>query len=203
MRLHTGLLLLALAVTAQAQPGLYKWMDESGRVQYSDHPPIQPPRSGTAELSHQGMVRQPAETPEARKAREAAAAARKAEEERLRLEARQDKVLLESYRTEADLRRERERQIGTVQSGINALQLRREALARRLADYERDAAGFRRQNKAVPPALDTNRRIAAQEQRDLDQQLMQRQQEAVQLRSRMEADLARYRQLRPQPSVSP
>ena len=43
---------------------LYKWVDENGKIQYSDAPPAMPQKKGVAEMSRQGIITRQAESDE-------------------------------------------------------------------------------------------------------------------------------------------
>ena len=109
--------LLALAVPmaalgqqrdADAEKRLFRWVDESGKVHYSDALPPEAVNKARAELSAAtGLIRAEigrALSPEERRALEAEAAA--SEEARIRLEnlRRAEEAKVSSFRTEEDLR---------------------------------------------------------------------------------------------------
>ena len=141
--------ILALTVGA-AHGALYKWVDENGRVQYSDRPPAGD--HGGVELSNRGIVVKKLEgglTPEQKKAKEAEAARAKAERAKAEEQHRQDTALLQSFSNaeEIDLRRDREVQ------GLNAtianLRSQEKRVSERLADDRTRAENLQKRNEPV------------------------------------------------------
>ena len=112
-------LLLAAAPVAPAKT--YKWVDENGKVHYSDRVPPEQAKRAREELSSQGVsvkkveaAKTPEEIAVAKAAAEAEALAkRKAEEER-----RANLALVNSYATESDLIRNYEQNLELIEQQI-------------------------------------------------------------------------------------
>lgn len=189
-----GLLLALLPLTALAGGALYKWVDESGKVHYSDAPPLQTPR-GLVELNRQGNVTHSVETPQERTAREAREAASQAEAARQRYQARYDKGLVESYQSADELRSERERQLAVQQSILNGLLADRKTLQQNIAQQTRQIEALQKGGKPPQPTLTANLGVLRQQAANLDAAISSRQSEIASQTKKMQADLERYRQL--------
>ncbi|TCP15240.1 uncharacterized protein DUF4124 [Crenobacter luteus] len=163
------LAVLLACAPALASATLFKWVDEQGRVHYSDRPPLQAPQQGVSELDRQGRVKREAESAAQQRAREADEAARRAAEAQVREAARRDRALLESYRGPADVERERDRRLAENRVALQGLLAEREALAAKSAG---DAA------------------LAA-----IDARIARQRAEAARIRARADADIQRLRLL--------
>ena len=113
------------ATTGHAQ--LYKWVDENGRVQYSDSIPPGSTDRARKELRSDGTVKQ--STERAATAEEKRLAALKATEDAKLKQAqdereRKDKALLMTYPTLLDYDRVRDRALGAIAAEIRVLQER-------------------------------------------------------------------------------
>lgn len=123
----TCTLFAALAGGSTSHAQLYKWVDENGKVQYTDTIPPGSTDRARKELRSDGTVR--LSTDRAATAEEKRLAAIKAvEDAKLRVVAderdRKDKALLNTYSSLADFDRVRDRALGTVASDIVMLQER-------------------------------------------------------------------------------
>lgn len=91
-----------------AEKKLYRWVDSSGKVHYTDALPPDVVNQARAELSAStGLVRQQIEralTPEERRAAEAAAASAAEAQARIENSRRSEEAKVSSFRTEEDLR---------------------------------------------------------------------------------------------------
>lgn len=195
MKPLAGLALLILGTAAYAG-GLYKWVDESGKVHYSDSPPLQSQQQGVAELSKQGAVTKPAESPAARQAREAAEAAQKQRDAQQLENTRRDNALVESYANLQQLQAERAKQQAVLQSALDALQLRSRGLTLQIQGIQQDIAQSRRNKQAPPQNSQRNLNVLQAEQAELARQISAKQQELAAFRQKTQNDLNRYRQLR-------
>ncbi len=126
--LLTALTLATTATLAQAQ--LYKWVDENGRVQYSDSVPPTATDRARKELRTDGTVKGSVEralTPEEKRAAALRAAEEAKAQEAQREQERKDRALMATYPTLLDHDRARGRALATLDTDIAAL-AEREAL---------------------------------------------------------------------------
>ena len=203
-RLLLGAVALVLAAGGAAadEQRLYRWVDDQGRVHYSDTVP--PDQAGqrrqikTTEGATVGTV----EPPPSREQLEAEAARRQAEEQaearREAVERRRrehDRMLLMTFTSVEEMQTARderlgaiESQIALVQSRIDKLQQRREQLRQEAASLERtgggDPAEIYRELEQIERSIRQNR-AAIEDKRDTQ----------ARIRLRFSQDIERFREL--------
>ncbi|KUM05287.1 DUF4124 domain-containing protein [Chromobacterium subtsugae] len=190
-----GLFTLLSCAAAFAGGALYKWVDDAGRVHYSDSPPLQSQSGGVAELNKQGSVRKPAESDAQRKAREASAAAALLLQQRQQDAARHDQALIQSYPSLADLKADRERQLSVLQSAYHALELRAQGLLLQQRDLQKDLDLSAKLRQPPHPSTTHNLQALRHEQLDLDALIRAKRGELDAFRRKMQQDIQRYQQL--------
>lgn len=128
---------LLTAGTCEAQ--LYKWVDENGKVQYSDTIPPAANDRARKELRADGTLKRETEraatVEEKRLAAQRAAEEAKAREARLEQE-RKDKALLSTYADLKDFDRVRDRALGNLEAEIRYLTEREAILAKIVAGQQ-------------------------------------------------------------------
>jgi hypothetical protein len=134
----------ACASTGFAQTKLYKWVDSSGKVHYTDKLPTESAGRASEELNKQGTVmrkREAAMSAEQRAELEQERK-RKAEEDAVAKEQRRkDLALLNTYSTERDIEEARARALKANEEAIKEAE-RRLAEARKRGDKLRGEAEF-------------------------------------------------------------
>lgn len=194
----SGLVLACLLAAAPpGQAATYRYVDERGRVIYSDTMPPQQAGRGHQELDKQGrVVREVGRTvltPEEK--RQAEATRRQAEQARQqRLEQeRRDKALLSSYTSEAEIDLVRERAMELEQLRISSLQTQMNYASEKLAHANAEIA----KRPANPPRTALQIRDEAQsELARIGERLAQAQANLEEIRAKYDADKVRYRELK-------
>lgn len=129
----------ALLVAAPGEAQLYKWVDENGKVQYSDTIPPAANDRARKELRADGTLKRETEraatAEEKRLAAQRAADEAKAREARLEQE-RKDKALLSTYTDLKDFDRVRDRALGNLETEIRNLTEREAILAKIVAGQQ-------------------------------------------------------------------
>lgn len=191
-------LLLAVLLHPANAAKLYRWVDENGKVHYSDQVPPEHARQGRDELNEQGITVDSVESAPSPEQMEAARAqARKEAEERKELEEqrRRDRLLLNSYTSVADIERAREKEIAAVQSTVDMTRAAQESQRRQIAKLVHRAAELERSGNPVPDELlaDMERvRGKIQERTDY---IEGKRAEQARIYADFEQDLERYREL--------
>ncbi|QDQ27226.1 DUF4124 domain-containing protein [Chitinimonas arctica] len=192
-------LLLTTPLAAQAGERLYKWVDENGKLQYSDKPPMQQTQKGVSELNKQGLTIRQTEgllTPEQRIAREAELAKQR-EEAKTALDARRrDKALINSFTKTSEIDAIRDRNIEQLAAGIQSDQQRIEAINKRLAVYQRQVDKLTLAKRPISDDLKANIAERTGELAKINEHMQQQQQNIEQVRARAEADKKRLIELR-------
>jgi hypothetical protein len=204
--------LILLSCLVQALPAgadkLYKWVDASGKVQYSDKPPPSAEaQRGVAELNQRGMVIRQSEgvlSPEEKARRDAELARQQAEARERAEQRRRDISLVNTFASTAEIDALRDRNIEQIQAAIQADDQRLEAAERRKAALQKQVDSFILRKKALPPDLQRQVDEAESERTRLAEQVQRRHHEIAQLRERAEADKRRLIELKgPSVNVSP
>lgn len=196
MTKHLPVLLTLLSCSAAMADGtLYKWVDDTGKVHYSDAAPLQNQKQGVAELNRQGVVRKQAESEQARRLREASEAQHKLEQQHQLDSARYDKSLLESYRNINELKADREQQLSILQASLEAQYSRLKSLNLQLRDMLKEQDLNQKQQRPVPAGLQHNIQVIQQEQKGLGALIATKQAEYNHVRQKMQEDMVRYQQI--------
>ncbi len=148
------LLAAGVAVATSALAETYRWIDDKGRVQYTDRLPPEAVSRGMTELSKQGMTRKvtdPVLTPEQRRAQEERDEQKRRNDRVLAEKRNQELALLSSYSTENDIDLARRRNLALVGAGIISAEARIKALKRRRTYLEREKLFY--EKKPFPEKL--------------------------------------------------
>ena len=195
------LALLVLAALILFSPTVrattYKWVDDQGKVHYTDKIPPEAVNKGSIELNKQGVPikkTDPALTPEQRRAREV-------EEERTRQAAkirdeiqRKDRALLQTYTSESEIELSKKRALGTIDGQIQSAQGYIASLNKRKQEISARVTALG--NGPQPPSLEremTNVNEELEKQADL---IAAKRKEIVVVTARYDADKQRWRELR-------
>ena len=198
---HIGYLLLLPALLAggpaQAER-MFKWVDEEGKIHYSDRVPPQHSKRERREYDESGRTVKVYER--ARTAEEKAEAARLAAiEEKKKKEAERravhDRSLLATYSSEQDMLMARDGKLASVDALIQLTQSRIESTETRLREYAAEAAEFERSGKPVPPVLQDQIKTARDLITENREFMRQKEVERDGIDTQFAADIARYREL--------
>ena len=199
-RIVLPLLACGFAVVATlAQAETYKWIDEKGRVQYTDHLPAEAARRGNVELNKQGMpkkITEAAPTPEQRRIIEEKQAQQEQADKILARQRNQENALLSSYTSENDIDLARRRNLALVGASILSAVARIRALQRRAAALEKEKLFY--EQKPVPEKL---RRELASVTAEIPKQyalIAQKNEDALSVNSRYEEQKLKFRELKAQ-----
>lgn len=203
-----AMLLLATLLCALAMPAsagkLYKWIDEDGKVRYSDRLPPQQTAREHQQLNSQGMVlttKEAAKSPEELAAE--AEAKRKLEAERkeaARLKAirdQQDRVLIMTYASEAEIEHARENRIEVVDSVIRLIETSIEATQQKLDGTNKSAKrNYTDKGRDIPGGVAQKIEHLERKIEIRNEQLQAKIVEKEKIRKKYDLDLERYRLLK-------
>ncbi len=183
---------------------LYKWVDENGKIRYSDRLPPNQSQRGHQRLSPQGVVlstKNAAKTP-AEIAIEAEAK-RKLDEQQLeearikRIEDHQDRVLLLSFSSEEEIEHARDNRMESIDSVILLIESSLEITQGKLDTLQHKADNnFTSKDKEVPGGLAQKIEHFERKVEIRNAQMEGKQLEKEKLRQRYELDLERFRSLK-------
>lgn len=194
------LLTIALAWVAPADAGkLYKWVDEDGKVHYTDTPPPESSKQERDVLNQHGQI---TETLERQKTAEEIAA-EEARKEQLRrqkeaeeAQAAKDRALLSTYTNVEQIEMAREGRVTAIESQINVVSSTIANLEERLSELEQQAAQIRNNDRPVPDNLQKRIEETRDELLNNQRYLMRKQGEREETRDKFNAEIERYKELR-------
>lgn len=192
MKLYGWLALLALTLAAQSAHGtLYRWVDENGRTQYSDKPPVSAAPKGVSTLDSQGMVRKSPPQPETP---EETARRVKAQQDQLDQQ-RRDRALLQSFSNTKEIDLLRDRQIDAVNGAIQTNQSRRQGAQAKIDKLNKQIGSFNHAKKTPPDDMTAELVAAQKELADIDVDDQKKMNDIAAIRQRAEADKKRFLEL--------
>lgn len=203
--LLSALLALLSAAAFAGGPKLYKWTDEHGVVHYGSSIPPQYAKQQREVLNAQGQVVKtlPAQkTPEqiAKDQQEKAAAAQKAKQtaDAAAAQREHDQVLLDTYVSVDDMKRDRDGRLGAVNTQINVTNASISGLQASLADYQSQADSYNKRHQPVPAALQQKLDDTLDQLTTNQKLLLNQQQKQQAIHARFQADIARFKELKAQ-----
>lgn len=207
MRAERLILAGTLALLALNAPAaLYKWVDDKGRVQYSDKPPAEAGKGGV-EMSNRGVVKKKLDaglTPEEKKAQEEEAARRRAEQQEALVQRRADNALLQSFSSAQEIDMKRDRELQAIEAMIANLKGQERTLLDRLNDDRRRADAQTKQGKPPADGLKEDLARTEAEVKIVREEIQRRNQDAADTRVKYDALKKRYVELRqPAADITP
>ena len=195
------LVLVAFALTSlDADAGkLYKWVDENGKVHYTDTPPPESSSKEREVLNDQGMVTETLarEKTDEEIAAEQAAARDAAERKRIEDEiAAKDRMLLSTYTRVEELEMARDGRIQALDAQIRVVSGSISTLEDRLTKLEQQAKQVEANGREVPATLQQQITETRAELLQNQKFLFARQQEQDQIREQFTREIARFKELR-------
>ncbi len=188
-----------LLASSAVQAKIYKCTDNTGKVFYSQSYDPKLCGGGGSQLNEQGLEVKKLErqkTPEEIQA-ERAQAKRDAEAKVIAdAQAQQDRALMMSYTSEADLARARDQELEVVQASVNTTKLSLASQEKALAEILAHAAGFERAKQPVPRVTADQLKVVRQQIDTTNRQLTERQAERKRIEASYATKFARYRELK-------
>jgi hypothetical protein len=198
---HIGYLLLLpalLAISPAQAERMFKWVDENGRIHYSDRVPPQHSKQERREYDGSGRtvkVYERARTPEEKAEAARLAAIEEEKRKQAEMKAVHDRSLLATYSSEEDMLLARDGKLASVDALIQLTNSRIESTETRLREYAAEAAEFERSGKPVPAILQDQIKTARELITENREFVQQKEIERENIAARFDADIARYRGL--------
>ncbi len=197
--LAAGVALLGPDPLAAQQKRLYRWVDEQGRVHYSDQLPPSEVQRAREEYSERGTKLRRVEralTPEEREAMRLAALAAEEERQRREAEEAEKRKLLQMYPSEEHLLRAHQDQLRLLDRQINTARVMLESEESVLAQLLARAAEADASGQRLPPTLterikEMRQRVAASRA-----ELTRLEGERRSAQEQQQSELERYRRVR-------
>ena len=196
LRMVFNTLLLAVLLTAGiAHAGMYRWVDGSGRVHYSDTLPSTYQKSGAAEMSKQGVVVKRTQSEAERRAERAQLEEKRLTEQARQQQTKQDRALTLTYTTEAEIDLARDRALSHHNLAIKGSQLRAKILADNLAGLKERAARLVKAGRPIPPNLKGQMDQTRMESLELRRSSLNHEEALMKVREKYDMDKLRFREL--------
>ncbi|MGL4995311.1 MAG: DUF4124 domain-containing protein [Deefgea sp.] len=160
-------LMMAILCSPSQAATVYRWVDETGKVQYSDKPPAGQSKS-LMELDKSGRIRKGNEQQLSPVEKAALEEKAKTDQERRR----SDKALLQSFSKPEEIDLLRDRQIEAVQAGIQTNQLRRATIAKRAEQQQQQIQRLQKSKRAIPADLQAEIDVSHKEIDDIDKTIV-------------------------------
>ena len=191
----TCLMGAALAVPAQAQQGsarVYKCIDPTGKVYYSDK--MNPDCGQASELNSQGVVmpkkKEVAKAGQPSKADPAQATAKESKEQE-----RRERALMATYTTEEEIDAARDRSLAIPAQGMKTIESKLEKANQQLTELKKQADALATQKKKLPAQLLEDVNVVQKKISELEADLAQRKAQSDAIRVKFESDKKRFREL--------
>ena len=189
------LLLVSLLAASLPAAAVYKWVDENGKVHYGDRVPPQYAKQQREVVNEQGLTtktlsrqKTPDELAAEKKARDEAEAAAKAKKD----QEEKDRLLVQTYPSLKDLDEARDERLKMMDSSLKMAQKSREGTEASLKQLlaRKEAAG--KNGGKVPPALDKQIKDHERKLKETDVAIGKMQQDRTNVAAKFEADRNRY-----------
>lgn len=202
------LLLAGLALPALAGK-LLKWVDSQGQVHYGDKIPPEYAAQQHSVLNKQGVtlkrsedaVRTREEAEEKKRQEQLQAEQKQQAQEQAKAQAAKDKRLQDSYASEQDIIKIRDRQLAGLGEEIKNSLANQEKLKARLVELNARASALQAANKPVPAKLQDDIKTTQTQETQYDALIQAKRKEQDLVRKTAEEDLRQYQQMQPRAQV--
>jgi chromosome segregation ATPase len=191
-------------LATHGQAALYKWVDEKGRVQYSDRPPTEKDKNAV-QMTNRGIVVKKLDTAaseEQKKARDEELARKRQEEAKAAEQRRQDRALLLSFSSALEIDMKRDREVQGIETSIANLREQEHAARERASETRRRIDSYGQRGKPATDALKEDLRRQEAQVKLIDEEIARRGQEILATRSKYEELKKRYQELREEQSAN-
>ncbi len=196
-------LALLLAVPLSAAGKMYRWVDDEGRVQYSDRMPPSQKTKEHSRLDESGIevervkAAKSKEEIEAELAREKALKRLRAEQQRIidRQKAA-DRVLLRTFRSEDDIKMARDGKLTAIDVHIQVIRGNIKRLKNRLEEMQKEAADMERQGRKPSKRYLADMDSLRQQIKDAYTSIIVKERDKDAIWASHEEDLQRFRTLK-------
>jgi hypothetical protein len=190
---------LSIAATTPALAKLYRWVDENGKVHYSDKVPPEHVKQARTELDERGLTKEQVE-----RAKTPEEIAKQKEVERLRQEQQRliekqeqaDNVLLRTFRSEEDIILARDGKLAAIDSRIQMTRSNIGNLKSKLAELQQIETQHKGQGTALPAGVQEELELTHSQLEKKQASILANEQEKEAIRKKYQADLERFRILK-------
>lgn len=189
------LLALLLVVALPAQAKMYKWVDEQGKVHYTDTLPPDSAGHGSSQVKKSGSVVKESESVEERNKRLAEEAAEAERKKAANEQARKDRALLATFTSEQEIDLTRDRALEHHKSMIRGAEARLKQLQPSVEALQKKYSAATKGGKPAPAHLQQQFEAKRAEVEEAQRIIKTNEEAMVMVRERYEADKLRFREL--------
>jgi hypothetical protein len=178
---------------------LYRWVDESGRVHYTDRIPADQLDLPREQLNQRGIQVKKVEAAKTREQIEKEKELKKLRAAQQRLIEQQrakDRVLLRTFRSGDDILMTRDGKLSSVDTSIQIIRSNIQQLKLRLADMQKSAADLERQGKSISKKFLEEIDSTRQQLKESYAAIIRKEEGKEKIRKKYAADLARFNELK-------
>lgn len=190
---------LALAAATPALAKLYRWVDETGKVHYSDKVPPEHVKQARTEMTERGTEKEHVErakTPEEIANEKELEQLRQEQQRLIEKQEQADNVLLRTFRSEEDIILARDGKLAAIDSRIKMTRNNIGNLKSRLAELQQIEAANKSQGKGMPASVREELEMTQQQLEKKQASILANEQEKEVIREKYQADLERFRTLK-------
>ena len=147
--------ILTLALSANAEAKLYKWVDDKGTTHYGEVIPPEFASKDRDSISKSGLIQKriEKETPETLRAKEEVELKRRTDNQAVVEQQRRDSALLNTYSNENEIDMARERSMVLLNARIESNQMLLKSSQSTLDGHKKEAENRTNTGKKIPPSL--------------------------------------------------
>ncbi len=202
MRLRFTLTLSTLLVALFTQPAiakLYKWVDENGKIHYTDKIPPNQADKSRSELNDKGIEINKvdrAKTPEELAREKELERLRKEREKLIEKQKAEDEVLLKTFRSEDDIIMAQDGKLAAIDVMIEITKSNIRQYKTQLTDVQNSAANLERMGKKPTDRLLQEISNTKRQLQESYATIISREQDKERIKKKTAADLKRFRELK-------
>ena len=196
-------LILLLTIPLSATGKMYRWVDDEGRVQYSDRVPPDQKAKEHSRFDESGIEIEKVKAAKSKKetqeqlAREKALKRLRAEQQRIiDIQKAADRVLLRTFRSEDDIKMSRDGKLTAIDVHIQVIRGNIKRLKNRLEELQKGAADMERQGRKPPQRYLADMLSVRQQIKDAYASIILKERDKDTIWASHEEDLQRFRTLK-------
>lgn len=190
--------ILTLALSANAEAKLYKWVDDKGTTHYGEVIPPEYANKDRDSISKSGLIQKriEKETPETLRAKEEVEQKKKIDNQAAEEQKRRDSALLNTYSNENEIDMARERSMVLLNARIESNQMLLKSSQSTLDGHKKEAENRSNTGKKIPPSLANDLTQAQARVSRFQAALGKSEEELAAVKARFEKEKELYRKLK-------
>ena len=190
--------ILTLALSANAEAKLYKWVDDKGTTHYGEVIPPEFASKDRDSISKSGLIQKriEKETPETLRAKEEVELKRRTDNQAVVEQQRRDSALLNTYSNENEIDMARERSMVLLNARIESNQMLLKSSQSTLDGHKKEVDSRTQAGKKIPPSLANDLTQAQARVSRFQAALGKSEEELAAVKARFEKEKELYRKLK-------